>query len=209
MWGISWLAANQLASQEGLCTVEQVSKCVMANLLLHIPLNITHLYVSTWRLEVTVRNESVCGRKTSGPGNRNPGRNRMNANVSCSKKLRVPSSDWTHRKSLPLTPPKAPNTIQKADLCRWCSYTKTKRIWSPRTEAFWVTKQEILPRITKLLLQIPETWNTRRARVHDKERLRMRCENVSRDSHNREQHYCSPLECDSLQQTVTRSPAFC
>ena len=25
MWGISWLAANQLASQEGLCTMEQVS----------------------------------------------------------------------------------------------------------------------------------------------------------------------------------------
>jgi hypothetical protein len=26
MWGISWLAANQLASQEGLCSMEQVSK---------------------------------------------------------------------------------------------------------------------------------------------------------------------------------------
>ena len=27
MWGISWLAANQLASQEGLCTMEWVSVC--------------------------------------------------------------------------------------------------------------------------------------------------------------------------------------
>jgi len=171
----------------------------MTNLLLHIPLNITHLYISTRRSEVTVRNESVYGRKTSGPGNRNPGRNRMKANVSCSKKLRVPSSDWTHTKSLPFTPPKGPNTIQKADLCSWCSYTKTKRIWSPRIEAFWVTKKEILPCITKLLLQIPEIWNTRRARVHDKERLRMWYKNVLWDSHNREQYYCSPLECDSLQ----------
>jgi len=31
MRGISWLAANQLASQEGLCTVEYVSKEVSAD----------------------------------------------------------------------------------------------------------------------------------------------------------------------------------
>ena len=30
MRGISWLAANQLASQEGLCTMEQVSKLIMS-----------------------------------------------------------------------------------------------------------------------------------------------------------------------------------
>jgi hypothetical protein len=26
MWGISWLAENRLASQEGICSMEQVSK---------------------------------------------------------------------------------------------------------------------------------------------------------------------------------------
>ena len=73
----------------------------------------------------------MCGRNTKGPGKRNPGRNLVNANVSCSKKLTVPSTDCTHKKSLPFTPPNAPRTMLKAERRNWCSYASTKRLWSP------------------------------------------------------------------------------
>lgn len=49
-----------------------------------------------------VTNESDFGMYFNGPGSKNPGRKRPNANDSCSKNETIPSIDWTHIKSFPI-----------------------------------------------------------------------------------------------------------
>jgi len=54
MRGITWLAANQLASQEGLCTMEQASKLVILNRwsrIAEMAFNVDIKFVPAWRLK--------------------------------------------------------------------------------------------------------------------------------------------------------------
>lgn len=64
---------------------------------------------------------SVLFTKAIGPGSKNSGKKQQNENISCSKKVSIPSRDWTHIKSRFCEPPNGPTIKCAVDLFNECS----------------------------------------------------------------------------------------